>query len=162
MTEWDHRDSRQVDQVIGAFFLVRRSLFESLEGFDERFFVYFEEVDFSYRASQLGWSSFYLAEAQAHHREHGTTEQVKALRMFYSLRSRIQYVQKHFRKPASIGLTLATLLAEPFPRLLFTMWARPPRELLDVIGGYAMLWSNVPQLLRPKHHEGDRTCASSS
>ncbi len=46
--------SRQVDQVIGAFFAVRRSLFETLGGFDERFFVYFEEVDFALRAREAG------------------------------------------------------------------------------------------------------------
>ncbi len=47
MLEWDHGDSREVDQVMGAFFLVRRALFETLGGFDERFFVYFEEADLS-------------------------------------------------------------------------------------------------------------------
>ena len=39
VTEWAHNDTRTVDQVMGAFFLVRRSLFEALSGFDERFFV---------------------------------------------------------------------------------------------------------------------------
>ena len=39
MAEWDHRDSRQVDHVIGAFYLVRQSLLATLGGFDERFFV---------------------------------------------------------------------------------------------------------------------------
>lgn len=45
--------SRPVDQVIGAFFLVRRSLFDRLEGFDERYFLYYEEVDFCMRAASL-------------------------------------------------------------------------------------------------------------
>ena len=35
-TDWDHRDSREVEQVTGAFFLVRRKVFEDLQGFDER------------------------------------------------------------------------------------------------------------------------------
>jgi GT2 family glycosyltransferase len=50
MTEWDHASSRAVDQVMGAFFLVRRPLWEELGGLDERFFVYYEEVDFCLRA----------------------------------------------------------------------------------------------------------------
>jgi GT2 family glycosyltransferase len=45
----------EVDQVIGAFFVVRRTVFEQLQGFDERFFVYFEEVDFSLRARRAGY-----------------------------------------------------------------------------------------------------------
>ena len=46
------RTTRDVEQIIGAFFLVWRPLFEKLGGFDERFLVDFEEVDFPLRARQ--------------------------------------------------------------------------------------------------------------
>ena len=82
MKEWDHDYDRDVDQVIGAFFLVRSVLFEELKGFDERFFVYFEEVDVCYRARQAGWRSVYLATARAFHTGGGTSQQVKAARLF--------------------------------------------------------------------------------
>src|SRR3954462_3234647 len=62
--EWAHDDTRTVDQVMGAFFLVRRSVFEALRGFDERFFVYYEDMDFAIRARRLGWSSVFLSTAQ--------------------------------------------------------------------------------------------------
>ena len=39
MTEWDHKENKIVDQVMGAYFLFRHSLFKYLDGFDERFFV---------------------------------------------------------------------------------------------------------------------------
>jgi GT2 family glycosyltransferase len=60
MGEWDHAQTRIVDHLIGAFFLVRRKLFVDLNGFNERFFVYLEDLDFSYRAKQAGWSSVYF------------------------------------------------------------------------------------------------------
>lgn len=113
MTDWPHRDSREVDQVMGAFFLVRRRLFESLGGFDERFFVYFEEVDFSLRARKAGWASYYLAEARAYHKGAGTTENVRSARLFYNLRSRIRYGYKHFGWWSGTALLLGTLLLEP-------------------------------------------------
>lgn len=150
MTEWDHGENRQVDQVIGAFFLVRRSLFEALNGFDERFFVYFEEVDLSYRAARAGWSSFYLADARAVHRGGGSSEQVKAARLCYSLRSRMQYGFKHFGLPSALGLALATLLLEPVSRLGVAAVRRSPRSAIETLHGYAMLWENIPFRLLPR------------
>ena len=97
-TRFDHVHSRKVDHVIGAFYLIRRSLFEMLGGFDERFFVYLEDVDLSRRAHVAGWESYYLAEAKAFHKGGGTSEQVKAQRLFYALRSRILYAFKHFSR----------------------------------------------------------------
>jgi len=118
MTGWDHATNRLVDQVIGAFFLVRRGLFEELHGFDERFFVYFEEVDFSCRAGQQGWSSVYLADVRAFHAGGGTSGQVKARRLFYSLRSRILYSFKHFSLSGALLVLIATLSAELVARSL--------------------------------------------
>ncbi len=92
----DHGQSRDVNHVMGAFFLIRRALFESLHGFDERFFVYLEDLDLSYRLSQAGWQSYYLTTARAYHKGGGCSEQAKAARLFYSLRSRTLYSYKHF------------------------------------------------------------------
>ena len=58
VTEWAHDETRTVDQVMGAFFFVRRSVFEVLGGFDERFFVYYEDLDFSVRARTQAGAAF--------------------------------------------------------------------------------------------------------
>jgi len=81
MTDWDHKTSRAVDQVMGAFFLVRGSVFRALSGFDERFFVFYEDVDFSLRARRQGFSSFYLSDARAYHREGGSTRAIPGARL---------------------------------------------------------------------------------
>lgn len=95
-----------VDQIIGAFFLIRRNVYVSCGGFDERFFVYFEEVDLSLRARQLGYFSYYLSEATAFHADGGCTNGIKSTRLFYSLCSRIKYAQKHYSKLEFIFLIL--------------------------------------------------------
>jgi GT2 family glycosyltransferase len=145
MAEWDHAQTRQVDQVIGAFFLVRRGLFESLHGFDERFFVYFEEVDFAYRARQAGWLSVYLADAQAFHAGGGTSNQVKARRLFYSLRSRLLYAFKHFSWTGAVGVLLATLLLEPVSRTALALFRHSWAGLKETWAAYGMLWRWLPQ-----------------
>jgi len=148
MAEWQHDTTREVDQVIGAFFLVRRSLFEALSGFDERFFVYFEEVDFSYRARQAGWRSVYLADVQAFHAGGGTSNQVKARRLFYSLRSRLLFAFKHFSWFGASSVLLATLLIEPFSRSAQALLRRSWPALSETWSAYGMLWSDMGSILK--------------
>ncbi|WP_404303060.1 glycosyltransferase family 2 protein [Alicycliphilus denitrificans] len=145
MAEWPHDSTRDVDQVIGAFFLVRRSVFDALGGFDERFFVYFEEVDFSRRARQAGWRSVYLADVQAFHAGGGTSNQVKARRLFYSLRSRLLYAHKHFGAAGFALTCTATLLLEPLSRTALALGRRSWTTCKETWFAYAMLWRWLPQ-----------------
>jgi GT2 family glycosyltransferase len=144
MNEWNHATTQQVDHVIGAFFLVRRDVFDALHGFDETFFLYLEDLDFSYRAKQLGWSSAYLADAQAFHAGGGTSRQVKAKRLFYSLRSRILYAFKHFNLFAAMMTLLATLLIEPVSRSVLAMGRRSWASLKETWAAYGMLFRWLP------------------
>jgi GT2 family glycosyltransferase len=147
MDEWDHRSDREVDQLIGAFFFVRRSLFEDLGGFDERFFVYFEEVDFSFRTRQAGWKSVYLTGAQAFHEGGGTSGQVKATRLFYSLRSRLLYGFKNFSLLSAWMLTLVTLCIEPLSRVVFSLVRGGPTDARNTLKAFRMLLSALPEIV---------------
>ena len=144
MSEWDHTTTREVDHVIGAFYFVRRHVFEMLHGFDERFFVYLEDIDFSCRARRLGWISLYLAEAQAFHAGGGTSRHVKALRLFYSLRSRILYAFKHFNPFAAMLVLLATLCLEFLSRSLQATSHCSREALKEIWTAYSMLFRWLP------------------
>lgn len=144
MAEWDHAQTRQVDHVIGAFFLVRRDLFDVLGGFDERFFVYLEDLDFSYRARQAGWHSVYLADVQAFHAGGGTVESRKARRLFYSLRSRLLYVFKHFSKAGALE-SCWLLFVEPLVSLSTGRDAALVVCIARLAASMRMLWRWLPQ-----------------
>ena len=148
MMEWDHSETRVVDHVMGAFFLVRRSVFESLGGFDERFFMYLEDLDFSYKAQQAGWKSVYLATAQAYHAGGGASSQIKARRLFYSLRSRIYYSYKNFSFFSATLVTLGTIFIEPFSRLILAGLHCSLQEAGQTIEAYSLLSTALPTILR--------------
>jgi GT2 family glycosyltransferase len=148
MVEFDHLSSREVDQVIGAFFLVRRDLFEELSGFDERFFVYYEELDFSLRAHRAGWRTWYLAEAQSHHAGGGSSRKIKARRLFYSVRSQMLYGFKHFGRLRGSVLAALLLVVEPLSRSARALARRSWSELRDTWRGYAMLYCDLPTIFR--------------
>ena len=140
MTHWNHQETRVVDQVMGAFFLIRRSLFETLGGFDERFFVYFEEVDLSLRATFAGFHSVYLTDAQVYHVGLGTTKRLSALPLFYSLRSRTQYSRKHFGIAGAAGVVLVSSLIEPLSRVFIALATGSVRLASDTWSAYRMYW----------------------
>jgi hypothetical protein len=147
MKDWDHRHTAEVDQVMGSFFLIRRQLFEALGGFDERYFVYFEEVDLSFRAKCAGFKSMYLTEAKAYHAGGGTSHQVKAMRLFYSLRSRLLYGFKHFPLWQAWVLTGVTMIMEPVSRFFFCAFKRDWKGIHNTAKGYRYLWLSLPQVI---------------
>ncbi|MGO8870122.1 MAG: glycosyltransferase family 2 protein [Acidimicrobiales bacterium] len=60
-------DDTTVDWVSGACFLVRRSAFEQVGGFDETFFMYLEDVDLCWRLGAAGWGIGYVSSAEVTH-----------------------------------------------------------------------------------------------
>jgi GT2 family glycosyltransferase len=153
MTDWDHRENREVDQVQGAFFLMRRKVFEELKGFDERFFMYYEDMDFAYRAKQAGWKSYYLADAQALHYGGGASYQEKAKRLYYVLNSRVLYVAKHFSTSAALCILLASLGIEFWMRLGWSLIALSGQSFIETLRAYGMFVRTLPRQLREKQRE---------
>lgn len=140
MSEWDHSQSRQVDHVIGAFFFVRLELFQALNGFDERFFVYLEDLDFSWRSNREGWSSMYLTAAQAFHVGGGTSNNIRSRRLFYSLQSRLVYAKKHFSVCESLTTFVATMFFEPIARCTRSLCHRSVTGIKETLVAYYLLW----------------------
>jgi GT2 family glycosyltransferase len=54
-TWWDHSTPRSVGWVVGAYFLIRRETIDSIGYLDDRYFLYFEEVDYCLAARRSGW-----------------------------------------------------------------------------------------------------------
>lgn len=140
LKEWAHDADRDVDQVIGAFFFVRRSLFERLGGFDERFFVYYEDLDLALRAHQAGWRSRYLAGARIFHRGGGVSRQISARRLYYVTYSKLRYARKHFSRLEAFAVAAAVLLLEPLTRSAYALARGRCQELADTWRAFGWLY----------------------
>jgi N-acetylglucosaminyl-diphospho-decaprenol L-rhamnosyltransferase len=60
-------DAHPTDWVAGASMLVRREVFEAVGLMDERYFLYFEEVDFCLQARRAGWPCWYVPASRVVH-----------------------------------------------------------------------------------------------
>ena len=64
---WRHDRSRSVDWAVGAALLLRREAIEQLGMFDDRFFMYTEDLEWCWRARQMGWEIRFEPAAVVHH-----------------------------------------------------------------------------------------------
>ncbi len=144
----DYSQDQVVEQVPGAFFLVRRNVFEQLGGFDERFFLYYEDVDFSYRAHLAGWQTLYLADIAVYHLGGGTTQFIQGKRLFYSLRSKVMYVAKHFGRLKACLVILGVLLLEFPVRTIHSLFRFSFRDLKNNIYALGLFLVNIPQMVK--------------
>jgi hypothetical protein len=160
MTDWDHADSRDVDHVMGAFYLVRRSLFQALGGFDDRFFLYLEDLDFSNQMAAAGWRSRYFAAAKVHHASGGISAQIPARRLFLSLQSRLLYSFKHFSPLAAWGVLAGTCLLEPWPRLTLALTRGSLKEAGFCLAAFGQLYASLPRTLATARRYGRGSSAA--
>jgi N-acetylglucosaminyl-diphospho-decaprenol L-rhamnosyltransferase len=90
---------RTVGWLSGSCLLVRRSAFEELNGFDEGYFMYFEDVDLGFRMGKAGWSSVYTPTASVVHTgAHSTSaDSGKMVRVHHA--SAYRYLEKKYSGP---------------------------------------------------------------
>jgi GT2 family glycosyltransferase len=146
MTDWDHKESRYVDQVMGAFMFIRKTIFDKVGYFDEQFFVYYEEVDFSKRIAQIGGKSFFNSNIRSIHSGEGTTSSVKAFRLSLNLSSRLLYAKKYFDFFGVSIVWFCTFFIEPFSRSFYLLFKGRVYQIPDIFKGYRLLLKNKKEI----------------
>lgn len=94
----DQHQNHEVDVLAGAFMLVKKSVLDITGGFDERFFMYGEDIDLSYRIQKSGYKNYYFSETTILHFKGESTKRgsLNYVRVFYGAMS--LFVKKHYSK----------------------------------------------------------------
>ena len=91
----DERQTFEVDAVIGAFLMTRRSVVDRIGLLDERFFLYCEDEDFCLRAKRAGFKVVYLGEAVAVHHKSSSARRTPVRSLYEWHRSVFQFHRKN-------------------------------------------------------------------
>jgi N-acetylglucosaminyl-diphospho-decaprenol L-rhamnosyltransferase len=86
---------RTAEWLSGSCLLVRRVAFESIEGFDSRYFMYFEDVDLGERLGRAGWHNVYVPTAEVTHLGGHATSRVGERMLAEHHRSTYRYLADH-------------------------------------------------------------------
>ncbi len=97
---WGEIDHGQYDQcdldfVFGCAMLIPRRTFQQIGGFDERFFMYYEDVDLCLRARALGMTIRLVPETRVFHIGNRSTASTPYIKLYLEGRSRQQFYRKH-------------------------------------------------------------------
>ena len=115
MLDWPHDKIKKVDQVMGACFMVRQEVFTDIGLLDDKYFIWFEEVDFCRRAMEAGWKTHFIPGAQVFH------EKGVSFKKLLSPKKQIWFnnsVLRYFKKHGTIFDYLILLSLYPLSMLL--------------------------------------------
>jgi GT2 family glycosyltransferase len=97
----DPRKRAEVDWLMGAAILVRRSALDEVGAFDPAFFLYAEEVDLAYRMRREGWTTVYEPAATFVHVGGASTSRRPAEYYRELIRSHVRFLDKHRGRPVA-------------------------------------------------------------
>ncbi len=123
----DQKDDGQFDKVeetdfvTGAALFVSREVFEKIGLFDEKYFLYLEDLDLCYRAKQAGFKIGYLPDAVVYHKNAKSTGLGSPLQDYYITRNRMLFASKYlsFRTRFALFREAVRNLGKPVRRQAF-------------------------------------------
>jgi GT2 family glycosyltransferase len=93
---WRAREPCEVECIKGNFFLVSRTVFTQVGGLDERFFLYYEDDDWSRRIRQAGWKLYYHPGVGVVHHISQSSKGIRDLLRVFGVQSQRHYLTKQF------------------------------------------------------------------
>lgn len=154
IADWDRKKIREVDTVPGTAFLIKKNIFEQIGGFDEKFFLYFEEYDLCKRVKDLGYDIFIEPKSRVLHkmgRSTGKSEKKNINKIFE--KSRFYYFRKNYGLFKAVLTSLAFSLNKKnmllWFILAFSAFLRFYKlgNLMPFLGDYAWFYLSARDLI---------------
>jgi GT2 family glycosyltransferase len=95
MKGFDYSHQTDVAQLMGAALMIRKTVVDKIGLMDERFFMYYEEVDLCYRIKQAGWRVVFIPDAVVTHLAGKSSGQVPVKKQIMAITSLIRFFRKH-------------------------------------------------------------------
>jgi len=108
MTFADEDEELEVDSVVGAYMQVRKEAIEKAGLLDEVFFMYGEDLDWSYRLKEAGYKVWYYPKVIVHHVKRAASSKSKKAQ-FEFWRAMLIFYRKHFRRTTILPVHLMIL-----------------------------------------------------
>lgn len=125
----------EVEVLVGAFMLIKNKVFQQVNGFDEDYFMYGEDIDLSYKVLKAGYKNMYHGQTAVIHYKGESTIKDKAYTNHFYGAMHIFY-RKHFKSHFLFDLLVALSVR-------FWHWfTKEPRQGHSEVSGHALVTNN--------------------
>lgn len=170
MGDWDHRGTRDVEALVGAFMMVRTEVARQLGGLPEELFMYHEDLAFCLRVRKAGWRIRYLGDVETLHHGGASTSRSPSPLSLLEGEVRVRLVRERggalagAAARAAFGVRSAVrlagaLVASPLPGLDRLRRERP-KAFAWRVHAFHLLWSVAPDLARRSLPVGEKNDVS--
>ncbi|MEW6407314.1 MAG: glycosyltransferase family 2 protein [Patescibacteria group bacterium] len=132
---WKFKKICRVDWLGGGFMMVKKEVFDKVGLLDEKFFMYLEDIDFCYRAKQVGFEVYYFPKAKVIHHHMASAKKDLSKPIIYEAKSLIYYFKKYSKNVGFlkflIWLRLGIRILGYFSLSLFN------RQYKDIFSAYS-------------------------
>jgi len=154
---WSHDRMREIDVPYGACLLVRKETLDKIGFFDERFFMYYDEIDLCYRIKKARGKIYFVPDIKVVHYGNKSYKQAALQCDRWKLRSKLLFFEKHYGSfgvaALIFGLVLNTIIVWSILSASHYIFRRP-RELGYFKGCIRLIWDEYIQYLKgqPQPH----------
>ncbi|WP_425045860.1 glycosyltransferase family 2 protein [Primorskyibacter sp. S87] len=135
------KSTTRIDWTAGASLMIRRAMIDEIGGFDETFFLYFEETDLCLRAARAGWEVYYLPDSSVAHIGSASTGMKSWDRTPpYWFDSRLHYFRKNHGSLYAGVATMARLAGSAIYGLRRLISGKPQADPDRFMGDLAAHW----------------------
>ncbi len=136
-------ENHEVDVLSGAFMFLRKAVLDQIEGLDERFFMYGEDIDLSYQIQQAGYKNYYTPNTSIIHYKGESTKKGSLNYVKHFYQAMILFAKKHFSGSKAGVFVLIMQLAIGFRAgmaVIHRLIQPIGLLLVDTLLGYAALF----------------------
>lgn len=108
-----YEKQQRIDWVSGSCFLVKRNVIQKIGGFDEKYFLYGEDVDLAYQIKRAGYKNFYLPIDSVIHLNRASTDD-KTPAIIFSHHNLIYFFKKNYSKTQALLLDILFIIKSFF------------------------------------------------
>jgi GT2 family glycosyltransferase len=144
-----YNDTKEIFWATGACMFVKRSVFESLGGFDTDYFAHQEEVDFCWRAKNEGHKIYYVGASEVYHLGGSTLSNMNPKKTYLNFRNSLFSITKNLPIRKAVTIIFVRLLLDGIAALRFIFQFRF-KHCIAILRAHLSFYRQFPKMLKKR------------